>query len=479
MKEIFKKSSPEEQGLSSKNILKFLKFAEERSLDLHSLIILRNNRLLCEAYFAPFSAETLHRMFSVTKSFVSAAVGCLYGEGRIDLDQPIINYFPEYEKICDPITKTATIRNLLKMQSPHDKTTFKQIKSDSWTETFFAAKAAKIPGTVFSYDTSATHTLTALVEKITGKPFLDYLRDKFLTEAGFSDNAYCMTDPEGVSQGGSGLMAKPLDIAIFANIILNKGRLGNRQVIPEEYVAEASKKQSETFVKGAFFEETKGYGYQFWLLENDGFMCYGIGGQLALIYPKYNLVIAATADVLGNKSGITELIGGLEAYIVKNLSDEPLQNDPTSVSALGETCRSLKLNALKADPNVSHKNFKNQTYDIEANPYGLKALTININGENTGILELITEKSSYTLPFGLGFNAEGRLPLYGDSCQSSAVLPSENELIILSRLTGEEPGKIYFQIGRSENNAATLLTRKTPLDGFPEFDRTYILTPKE
>ncbi|MCC8014520.1 MAG: beta-lactamase family protein [Eubacterium sp.] len=474
MKDIFERTSPEEQGLSSQAIMNFISRMEKRDIDLHSIIILRNNRLIYEAYYDPYTADELHRMFSVTKSFVSAAIGCLWGEGKIDLDKPIADYFPEYSKKSSPITKAATIRHLLKMQSPHEKTAFKQIKTDNWTEAFFKAAPAKYPGTAFSYDTSATHTLTALVEKITGQKLLDYLRDKFLRESSFSEEAYCMTDPVGVSQGGSGLMAKPMDIAIFGNFILNGGKLGEKQVIPQEYIKEATKKQSETFIKGTFFEETKGYGYQFWLCENNGFMCYGIGGQLVLIYPEKKLVFVTTADTLGNKSGISEIMTAFTDTIFNELKDEPLKEDGDAAQRLKETTESLKISFLKPNPEISGESFKSKSFNIENNPYGFKALDVNIKDEKTGVIMLKKEGSCCFLPFGIGQNIEGKLPVYNCPCCSSAALTHKNELIILSSLRGEEPGKVYFQISLS-GDSGTLLIRKTPLEGFGEFDRSYIL----
>ncbi len=477
MKEIFERTSPEEQGLSSQAIMNFLSRMEKRDIDLHSIIILRNNRLIYEAYYDPYTTDELHRMFSVTKSFVSAAIGCLWGEGKIDLDKPVADYFPEYSKKSSPVTKAATIRHLLKMQSPHEKTAFKQIKTDNWTEAFFKAAPAKYPGTAFSYDTSATHTLTALVEKITGQNLLDYLRDKFLREAGFSDEAYCMTDPVGVSQGGSGLMAKPMDIAIFGNIILNGGKLGEKQVIPEEYIKEATKKQSETFIKGTFFEETRGYGYYFWLCENNGFMCYGIGGQLVLIYPEKNLVFVTTADTLGNKSGISEIMTAFTETIFNELKDKPLNEDKDTAQKLKETTEGLEINFIAANPDVSGENIMDSAWKIEKNPYHLKEIAFNNKNKDFGVLilaaggNIIPGMSAFTI----GKNAhEAMLPFYCSPCSASAGFINENEFVIQFSLRGEEPGKVWFQLSRSGDNG-TLLIKKTPLEGFEEFNRSYVL----
>ena len=157
-----------------------------------------------------------------------------------DLDSPVIKYFPEYDGDCnDRFVREATVRHLLEMRSPHEKTAFKQISDDDYVKSFFKLKASKVPGTAFSYDTSASHTLCALAEKISGKSLIDFLRDEFLRDLGFSDEAYCLRDPLGRSLGGSGLMARHLDIGIFAHVFLNGGKLwgklGGKQVISGDY----------------------------------------------------------------------------------------------------------------------------------------------------------------------------------------------------------------------------------------------------
>ena len=95
------------------------------------------------------------------------------------------------------------------MRTCHDKTTYKAPGVTDWVASFFTVPPTHVPGTNFSYDTSSTHTLGALIEKLSGMDLLSYLRFKFLDEIGFSANAYILKDPNGVSMGGSGLCATP------------------------------------------------------------------------------------------------------------------------------------------------------------------------------------------------------------------------------------------------------------------------------
>lgn len=166
-KRIFEKTAPERVNINSDRIINFLNRLEKDELDMHSVLILRSGKLICETYYAPFTRETLHRMFSITKSLVSVAVGILADEGKVNLTDPITRYFPEYEpkEGFHPYIAETTILDMLMMTTPHNGTTFDKYRSYDWVETFFVKTPTHRPGTIFSYDTSASHVMAALVEK--------------------------------------------------------------------------------------------------------------------------------------------------------------------------------------------------------------------------------------------------------------------------------------------------------------------------
>ncbi len=97
-KRIFEKTAPERVNINSDRIINFLNRLEKDELDMHSVLILRRGKLICETYYAPFTRETLHRMFSITKSLVSVAVGILADERKVNLTDPITRYFPNMNR---------------------------------------------------------------------------------------------------------------------------------------------------------------------------------------------------------------------------------------------------------------------------------------------------------------------------------------------------------------------------------------------
>ena len=111
-------SSPEKLGIRSENILKYIKILENSRLSTHDIIIMRNGKIIYEAYWKPFHKDFQHRMYSVTKSMVSIAIGFLLDEGKLSLDDKIVDHFPEFvpEGLIEGVKK-QTIRNMLMMST--------------------------------------------------------------------------------------------------------------------------------------------------------------------------------------------------------------------------------------------------------------------------------------------------------------------------------------------------------------------------
>ena len=314
---------PEAKGISASCIIDTLSEIDIRGISMHSFLLCKDDCLVAEGYYAPVKKNDLHRMFSVTKSFVSIAIGLLQEEGRLSLDDSIVKFFPEYvPNTCEahPWLLATTIRDMLSMRSCHASTTYDKFSSKTdWVKSFFTVAPTHKPGTVFHYDTSATHTLCALVEKLTNMKMLDYLRNKVLNEIGFSKDAYCLTDGFGVSMGGSGLMATSRDLMCFALLILHNGNLNGKQYISADYIKEATSFQTATCVTGPIPSESQGYGLQFWIGEHNSIVCYGMGGQLAILLPEYNTAIVTTADTQGYQGGNQVIYDAIFRHILPEL----------------------------------------------------------------------------------------------------------------------------------------------------------------
>lgn len=306
---------------------RLIEFYAKHNVPLHSLMIIKDDVLLCEKYFGmsngvPNSKYHLHRMYSITKSLTSLAVGLLLEDNRLSLSDSIANYYnllkkPDWhfhssDSLPDEVQK-ITIKDMLSMRTCHAKTTYKADMSKDWVESFFITPASKVPGDEFTYDTSASHVLAALVEAISEMDMWDYLKSK-LSPLEFSKEAYIIKDPFGISIGGSGLMSTTRDLAVLAYFIEHNGIINNLKPLLSEYIKEATSVHVATKDNSSLSFKQHGYGYFFWCGTNHEYMAYGKDGQFIYFIPKHNLIFITTADTSSSSALDQIIIDGFHKY---------------------------------------------------------------------------------------------------------------------------------------------------------------------
>lgn len=340
----FATATPEESGIPSNAVINFINRLEREKIPMHSILMMRHERLFAEAYYAPYTAKTLHRMFSCTKSFTSIAISFLADDGYIHLDDYIIDYFEEMlPEHVHPWIARMTIRDMLTMRTCHDATTYKIDLGSHWVQSFFTTPPTHPPGRIFHYDTSATHTLGALVERLTKKDMLTYLKEKCLLALGFSENSYMLKDPFGISNGGSGLVATPMDLLKFGYLISHNGKLDCKQLINANYIKEAISLQTNTCSNASCRHMAQGYGYQFWRIEHNGYACYGMGGQFMIALPDYDFICVTTADTQRIQGGSQFILDALFTEVLPFMDSTPLPGNRDKQEELLKRIKSLNI----------------------------------------------------------------------------------------------------------------------------------------
>ena len=464
---VFEYTSPEAVGIDAKWIKNFAERLENCHLPMHSFILVKDDKIIAESYYAPYKADTLHRMFSITKSFVSIAIGLLEAEGKLSINDKIVDYFPEKlpESELSLYRAEMTIRNMLMMATCHQMTTYKLPGVTDWVGSFFTTPPTHVPGTSFSYDTSSTHTLCALVEKLSGMKMLDYLRVKFLDEIGFSKDAYVMEAPGGESYGGSCLMATPMDLLKFIYVISKNGKVNGKQLLPEEYVKAATAWQIDTYGKSSTWEEMQGYGYQFWRTTHNGFCCYGMGGQYACFYPEQNMMLITTADTQGRAGGTQLIFDAFYQEIYDKIGTD-LGEDSID---LAEYLATRALIPVEGSENASVlKYINNAKFIMDENAKGFKWISIELEN-NEGILHYETGEGTFALSFGIGYNKVTEFPKYQYKSAVSGAFRDDNTFLIKANIVDECIGNVFIQLV-FKNDEITVLMRKFEETMFNEFD---------
>ena len=487
----FEKAIPESTGISSDAIKNVLATLDKKNVPMHSLLIMRDDKLIFEKYYAPYTATTLHRLFSVSKSITAMAIALLQEEGKLSFDESITAYFPEYtDESTHPWIRMTTIRNMLQMRTCHASTTYKVDMKSDWVESFFKVAPTNKPGTVFHYDTSAAHTLCALAEKLSGMSMLDYLKDRAFKYLDFSEDSYMVKDPFGVSMGGSGLMATPMDLLKILYLLYKEGTVtcsdGKvRSLLPKEFVKEATSNISDSLPTAPLPSEAQGYGMQIWQNEKGGFVLYGMGGQLGICIPDKELLIVTTADTQGMAGGnqiiydalYDNLLGsssadddGKRAYEDLLAYADTLKIAPPRLPEnYGYTCSGPKSGSYEA---LKH------SYSLDDNPQGFDKIAVNIRKEGASSLTFTYRDknkasslpdNALTLYFGINDMVNGTFPIYDCNYTAGGVFLRKNVLYIRFHLIGESVGSVRFELYFGDDDL-TIFMKKVEETYFKEFD---------
>lgn len=459
-------SSLESMGIPSSAILKFIEKIDREQICIHGFLLLRKGQIVSEGYWAPYSKKSMHRMYSISKSFVSLAVGLMIDEGKLNLDDKVVQFFEDkVPQNIHPYLAQTTIRDLLMMASPYETKTYTPYDSD-WAKTFFDKTPSHPPGTIFSYNTVATVILCTIVERISGNTFLEYMRDKILDPIGFSKDAWCIKTPEGTSWGGSGVICTLRDMAKLAYVSMNKGRWENLQLISEEYITAATSKQIDNSITG-----NHGYGYQMWIEKEKGFSFRGLGSQFAFCFPDKDLIFACVSDTQGSTTGpgIAEIFYN---EIFSKIKDSPLPNDVETNIALNNRIENLKILPQQGSLTSSYEQrINNKWFTLNENPMGITRMRLIFKG-NKGIWEYENLSGLHKLEFGIGKMTPGTFPqknYFGDrigsvpgscyDCLSSAAWVEEHKLNMLVYITDNYLGNLKISFSIKENEISIHMTK--------------------
>jgi CubicO group peptidase (beta-lactamase class C family) len=297
-------STPADQGVSAQGIEAFLDAVESTpGVEPHSLMILRHGYVIAAGWWWPYTPERVHLLYALSKSFTSTAAGLAVADGLIGLDDSVIAYFPELEpEIEDARSRSMLVRHIAAMSSGHLEDTWQRVMAPDPEEpvrAFLLLAPDRDPGTVFAYNQSATYTLGAIVQRVTGQTMTQYLRSRLLDPVGAGATSW-LQHPAGRDLGFSGLHATTDTIARLGQLYLRGGSWHGRQLLAPEWVAQATRSQISTArpadpVSAQQPDWQQGYGFQFWMSRH-GYRGDGAYGQFCVVLPEQDAVIVMTGQ---------------------------------------------------------------------------------------------------------------------------------------------------------------------------------------
>jgi len=353
--------TPAEVGLKSGVILEYLRKLETIT-EMHGFMLARHGKVCAEAWWKPHSPNLRHCLWSQTKSYTATAIGVLRDEGKIALDERIVDILPEYmpETPSDELKK-LTVRDLLCMASgqhgQQNRTTPK------WVVEFFEGEFIDV-GQKFAYSGVVTSLLGVLLRAKTGEGLMAYMKPRIFDKLGIdTESIKWLEHPDGLEYGGGGLITKTEDNLRLGLLYINGGVFNGQRVVSEEWIREATRKQIDNGGDPAT-DAGVGYGYQIWMCKQDGaYRFVGAGGQYVIVLPKQDIVIAT------NQTGEPPLQLELMWKMLEEIEGE---DDPAESQALRFFCDTRALPRQASGPVSSRAaELYGKTYTFEDNDWQL------------------------------------------------------------------------------------------------------------
>ena len=392
-------SPPEAQGIDSAKLAEGLAVIPQNNVGIHSLHIVRGGYLIVDAYFYPYDGSIYHDFASVTKSVTTTLIGIAADQGKLDLDKPVLSFFPNRTIANrDEQKERITVRHLLTMSSglewdPVDDEVFlRELRaSNDWVQFALDLPVVSEPGTPLVYNSAGMHLLSAILTQTTGVTALEFAELNLFQPLGITE-VHWTSDPQGYNRGWGDLSLFPKDAAKLGFLFLHQGEWEGRQLVSRDWVTNATSIQISS--EGSSYEE---YGYGWWVSPEEeeliNFRAQGRNGQRITVFPSMDMVIVLT----GYSDGIFEDIAPDLQAAIGNL-DAPLSANAEGFAQLEKIIQQLKqppeASPIPLPEITSHISGK--TFVFESNPAQIESIRIDFDSPATATFYLKIEGESDT-----------------------------------------------------------------------------------
>lgn len=360
-------------------LLAFLEAAGGGLADLHSLMVLRHGSVIAEGWWAPYSSDRPHMLFSLSKSLTATAVGFAIADSLLSLDDRVVDLLPnDAPSEIDANLGAMTVRHLLTMTTGHAEDTMASLtrEEDNWAVSILATPVEHAPGSTFVYNSGATYLLAKILLEVTGEDLLDYLTPRLLDPLGI-EGATWEHCPRGIATGGWGLSLTTEEIALFGQLYLQQGQWNGVQVVPATWVDASTAAQVSNGDFPVGDDHGHGYGYQFWRCQHGAYRADGAFGQMCIVMPDQDAVVVFTSSLpdtqLAREAVWTHLLPALSGTT-------PREADAPGAASLRAALDGLEL----ATPDGSARTATGALtagirYRFAQPPAGIEAVTLDGN----------------------------------------------------------------------------------------------------
>lgn len=398
------------KGVNQKALLEFVKKYKKIGY-LQQFAVIHNDELQIKFAVNPYREEDIKQLFSLSKTFTSMAIGRAVDEKKLRLDEKVIDIFPFFAPTNpSEYMKKMTVFDLLTMNTGHESCVMPKIgMGGNPIKNFMELDIPYEPGTHFAYNSGASLILSAIINVRCGMSVDKYLEP--LYEALNINNRY-YEEIDGISLGAAGLHVNINALIEFGKFLNNGGMVNGKQIISKEYVNLATRK-CVLSDPNSTIDWTQGYGLHLWM-GTEGYRCDGAYGQVLMVLPERNIIIACQSQVDGMQAQVD-----LIYELINNLySDDVVLNIEEEINDVYKIDKSIEV------------PFDNLSYNLENNCFNFDKLSIEKIDDKVRLILL--GKENITIEAGNGYYIKNNFYATGIKRKLSDMMPSYYEETIAS-----------------------------------------------
>ena len=302
--------------------------------DFRGMVVIKNNKLVIEYYYTTFWRNQILDIRSAGKSITSLLLGVAIKEGLVQsLDQDVYSFFPkEKYPSMHKDYKKIKIKHLLDMSSGLDADSDdgqtpghagQWMGKEEWVQYLLSIPLAEEPGKRWVYADINAALIGAIIEETSGMSLRDFAKEKVFGPLGIKE-FYWYANAANQTVAAGNLYLSTLDFAKLGVLVTNKGKWGNEQIVQADYIERLLARKVFDITDQFFLADTYGmFWYKAQRTFNDKKIDYlfasGRGGNLLVVVPEENMVIALTSTAYGPRYGhsraydfLTKVLNALE-----------------------------------------------------------------------------------------------------------------------------------------------------------------------
>lgn len=286
---------------------------------LRSLLVVHRGYVVFNEYVRGAHPDSLEQVQGVSATVTGLLVGVAARDGKLDPQDGITPFFPEYADLTSltrnfiRVDHLLTMRSCLNFDDDSGKLGSLNQYSSDWLRLILGSGTHDATGERWGYSSASAIVLGGILHAVTGEAADDYARHALFAPLGITRFSWAKGQPNGLPHMGLGLSLTVPDMARIGYLMLREGRWNDDPILSDTWIGQMRERVSTDV--GKWMAYRLDYGRMLWILPSvsgatgsgDVLAASGGGGQWILVVPGKDLVVVATGDAVATANFVEPL----------------------------------------------------------------------------------------------------------------------------------------------------------------------------